>query len=606
MPVQLPNPELDFVGQYNRLSASQVNTWKACPRLWYYEKVRRFVMPQIPILYVGRAVEEAICKTLKESPALIVSSAPADIYASTPLDAEGRPDRNYDKKWPAEQLLLLPDSKWPTKIDSLLEWASQRVLSHLSVCLEAMRIEWSKHDRKAGDWEADVDMERCERMARNGIRMHMNEVNSCMKTVRQEEVDAWRPGKRDYWPAPDGRGYSIDVHPLAQTGAITLIEAWEIARPWFVDPDAKPFMMNAVHPEHWFQGEYDLVYRWGDQKKIVDIKASLGNSDRSGDYVEQLRMYAYLWWSTHNKELVDSLEIWYLAADAIKAIEVPSEKELEELGAELQSMWSELREETPRIERCPPNPAPMRSFGPGGVPSDEAPKMSRCQRCDWSHICPGGEFKDEHPNGGSFHLPGLVTETEGTPLDAIKTRHTVTGQVHAIINGNRPRITIAEGNSAFADVQIQASEYKDGGPTMPEDLKKGDFVCVENAFFQINYKGALILKVDPFARIVRMQEGDEEISLHTPRARWNVIGTVVYRTEKRGVSARGDWCRKGLMLMDEFGSLKVEGWQADWGTQYDMLKPGDRVVITNIGIDGWAALTKGEMYRSSRLHILHD
>lgn len=606
MPVQLPNPELDFVGQYNRLSASQVNTWKACPRLWYYEKVRRFVMPQIPILYVGRAVEEAICKTLKESPSLIVSLAPADTYAPTPLDDEGRPDRNYDKKWPAEQLLLLPNSKWPTNSDSLLEWANQRVLSHLAVCLEEMRIEWSKHDRKAGDWEADVDIERCERMAKNGIRLHMDEVNSCMTTVRQEEVDAWRTGKRDFWPAPDGRGYSLDVHPLAQTGAVTLIEAWEIARPWFVDPDAKPFMMNAVHPEHWFQGEYDLVYRWGGQKKIVDIKASLGNSDRSGDYVEQLRMYAYLWWSTHDKEPVDSLEIWYLAADTIKTIEVPSQIELEELGVELQSMWSQLREETPRIERCPPNPAPMRTFGPGGVPSDEAPKMSRCQRCDWSHICPGGEFKDEHPNGGSFHLPGLVTETEGTPLDAIKTRHTVTGQVHAIINGNRPRITIAEGNSAFADVQIQASEYKDGGPTIPEDLKKGDLVCVENAFFQINYKGALILKVDPFARVVRMQEGDEEISLHTPRARWNVIGTVVYRTEKRGVSARGDWCRKGLMLMDEFGSLKVEGWQADWGTQYGMLKPGDRVVITNIGIDGWAASTKGEMYRSSRLHILHD
>lgn len=606
MPVQLPNPELDFVGQYNRLSASQVNTWKACPRLWYYEKVRRFVMPQIPILYVGRAVEEAICKTLKESPSLIVSLAPADTYAPTPLDDEGRPDRNYDKKWPAEQLLLLPNSKWPTNSDSLLEWANQRVLSHLAVCLEEMRIEWSKHDRKAGDWEADVDIERCERMAKNGIRLHMDEVNSCMTTVRQEEVDAWRTGKRDFWPAPDGRGYSLDVHPLAQTGAVTLIEAWEIARPWFVDPDAKPFMMNAVHPEHWFQGEYDLVYRWGGQKKIVDIKASLGNSDRSGDYVEQLRMYAYLWWSTHDKEPVDSLEIWYLAADTIKTIEVPSQIELEELGVELQSMWSQLREETPRIERCPPDPAPMRTFGPGGVPSDEAPKMSRCQRCDWSHICPGGEFKDEHPNGGSFHLPGLVTETEGTPLDAIKTRHTVTGQVHAIINGNRPRITIAEGNSAFADVQIQASEYKDGGPTIPEDLKKGDLVCVENAFFQINYKGALILKVDPFARVVRMQEGDEEISLHTPRARWNVIGTVVYRTEKRGVSARGDWCRKGLMLMDEFGSLKVEGWQADWGTQYGMLKPGDRVVITNIGIDGWAASTKGEMYRSSRLHILHD
>tara|TARA_Y100000768_G_C23749638_1_gene573251 strand:- start:58 stop:594 length:537 start_codon:yes stop_codon:yes gene_type:complete len=178
--------------------------------------------------------------------------------------------------------------------------------------------------------------------------------------------------------------------------------------------------------------------------------------------------------------------------------------------------------------------------------------------------------------------------------------------VHAIINGNRPRITIAEGNSAFADVQIKASEYKEGGPTVPDGLKKGDLVSVENAFFQINYKGALILKVDPFARVVRLQEGDEEISLHSPRARWNVTGTVVYRTEKRGSSARGDWCRKGLMLMDEFGSLKIEGWQADWGTQYDMLKPGDTVFISNIGIDGWAAMTRGEMYRASRLHILHD
>ena len=64
MPVHLPNSESDSVGNYNRLSASQVNAWKASPRLWFYEKVRRLVMPQIPILFVGRAVEEAICQTL--------------------------------------------------------------------------------------------------------------------------------------------------------------------------------------------------------------------------------------------------------------------------------------------------------------------------------------------------------------------------------------------------------------------------------------------------------------------------------------------------------------------------------------------------------------
>ena len=81
-----------------------------------------------------------------------------------------------------------------------------------------------------------------------------------------EEVEAWRLGHRYHWPAPDGRSFAIDSHPIAATGSIGWIEAWEIARPWFVDPDAKPFMMNAVHPEHWFQGEYDLVYRWGEDK----------------------------------------------------------------------------------------------------------------------------------------------------------------------------------------------------------------------------------------------------------------------------------------------------------------------------------------------------
>ena len=175
MPVRLPDADQDFIGPYNRLSASQVNTWKACPRLWYYEKVRRFVMPQIPILFVGRAVEEAICKTLKETPALIVEAAPADIYAETPLDANGRPDREYEQRWPAEQLLVLPESSG--------QWTSTRSnIGQITCSLSPCRLfgehacEWFKHDRKAGDWDEDVDVERCAKMALNGIKMHMSEV----------------------------------------------------------------------------------------------------------------------------------------------------------------------------------------------------------------------------------------------------------------------------------------------------------------------------------------------------------------------------------------------------------------------------------------------
>ena len=610
MPVHLPNTESDSIGNFNRLSASQVNAWEACPRLWFYEKVRRLIMPQIPILFVGRAVEEAICMTLKESPCLVMASAPSDVYASTPLDDEGRPNRNYEAVWPAEQLLSLPERYWPKNKNELLIWATQRVKTHLKASLEHMKTEWSKHDRKAGQW-SDVDIERCHMMAENGILMHINEVEKCLDSVSGTILQAWRNGARSKWPAPDGRGFQLEQHPLSQEGDVTWIEAWEISRPWFVDPDAKPFVMNAVHPEHWFQGEYDLVYLWNGKIRIIDIKASLGNNDRSGDYVKQLRMYAFLWWNTHEKQQeVDGLEIWYLAANSQKMIEKPTIGEMEQMGVELKELWSQLRESTPDLEQCPPMPAPMRSFEPGGIPSEKPAKQTRCERCDWSMICPNGTGHDEHPHGGTYQLPGSYAEIEGDPIDELIDRHDIIGHVHTLIHsqsGRAPRITITQSNNAFADVQVKAMTHSDGNPTVPEGLEKGDLVRVEKAIFQLNFKGAIVLKVDPFSRIVKLDSKENvSMSLLKPRARWNIMGTIVYRTEKRGVSARGEWCRRGLMILDNTGAIKIEGWQADWGPQYDMLEAGDTVIITNVGMNGWAALKSGEIYRSSRLHIVAE
>jgi hypothetical protein len=473
-----------------------------------------------------------------------------------------------------------------------------------------MKTEWSKHDRKAGQWE-DVDVERCHMMAANGVLMHINEVEKCLNSVSETILQTWREGARQQWPAPDGRGFELDGHPLAQDGNVTWIEAWEISRPWFVDPDAKPFMMNAVHPEHWFQGEYDLVYSWDGKVRIIDIKASLGNNDRSGDYVKQLRMYAFLWWNTHEKkEEVEGLEIWYLAANSQKMVEKPSTQEMEEMGVELKELWIELRESTPDIEDCPPQPAPMRSFEPGGIPSDTPAQQTRCQRCDWSLVCPNGTGHDEHPHGGTYQLPGSYAEIEGDPINELEDRHDIVGHIHTLIHsqsGRAPRITITQANNAFADVQVKAMTHSDGTPTVPEGLEKGDLVRVEKAFFQLNYKGAIVLKVDPFSKIVKI-DPDEKVSMSLlkPRARWNIMGTVVYRTEKRGVSSRGEWCRKGLMILDNTGAIKIEGWQADWGPQYDMLELGDTVIITNVGMNGWAALTTGEIYRASRLHIVAE
>ena len=100
-----------------------------------------------------------------------------------------------------------------------------------------------------------------------------------------------------------------------------------MARPWFVDPDAAAFTQTSTHPDGWFQGEYDLVYRWGGRTRIVDIKASIGKGDRSHGYIDQLRMYAWLWNKTHgDSEPIDGLEIWYLGAGDPKSVTVPSQK----------------------------------------------------------------------------------------------------------------------------------------------------------------------------------------------------------------------------------------------------------------------------------------
>ena len=117
-------------------------------------------------------------------------------------------------------------------------------------------------------------------------------------------------------PSPDGYPYQFDSNnPLAEDGELTVSEAWAIVRSWFVDPSAEDFAMNAVIPEHFFMGEYDLVYRWDGKIKIVDLKASTGNNFRSEDYVNQMQMYAMLWWATHDKnQIPDELEIWYAGA----------------------------------------------------------------------------------------------------------------------------------------------------------------------------------------------------------------------------------------------------------------------------------------------------
>ena len=583
MPVQVADTETDDIGPFNRLSASQANTWDDCPRLWWYQNKMRLKFPQTPPLFLGRAVEECVCRVLMESPGIVFNTAPADVLSNG-----------------ADHLLPLFDDELPP---DFIEWCEARVDTHWPSIRDEMHAEWNKDARKAGNWH-EYSMDAYRDMCVSALRMHMDEVNDCKQSVSESELNDWRNGIRPDIPAPDGR-QTTGPNPLAKTGKCTLVEAWEIARPWFVDPDAPTFSLNVIHPEHWFQGEYDLVYRHGGQTRIMDLKASRGGGDRSGNYVEQLRIYAMLWSITHGGVIPDALEIWYAGVGVRKSIEPPTAQEIEELESKLNDLWQEIKGTEVTIEDCPPIPRAVRGYSEGGVKIED-PAQSRCSTCDWAGLCPNGSGDDDLPDGGQHQPPGDIKVYDLTPFGELKPRVNIFCEAFSVttIPESPPNITI-EQDGGFAFVRIMAEESA-GVLTYPEGIVKGDKLRLVGVVPSTNWKGELQLKVDPHARIEKASNAEDgDVGLFDFQARWNVAGRVAYTTYKSGVSKNGKpWARKGIVLLDDSGRIAVEGWDNAWPSIFNTLKQGDEIAVLNVSLDAWAIDVKANLEKGSALHVL--
>ena len=583
MPVRLADPETDTVGKFNRLSASQANTWDDCPRLWWYQNKMRLKFPQTPPLFLGRAVEECVCRVMMESPGLILANAPPNLISNG-----------------ADNLLPLFDEEVTTNIE---QWCASRVDAYWPGIRDSMHEEWSKNARKAGNWH-EYSMEEYRNMCVNALIMHIEEVKLCQKSITQKELNDWRDGFKHEIPAPDRRTKQ-GRHPLSSTGDCTLVEAWEIARPWFVDPDAPQFSLNAIHPEHWFQGEYDLVYRHCGKIKIMDLKASRGGGDRSGNYIEQLRIYAMLWSITHGGQIPDVLEIWYAGVSVRKQVPVPSIEDISKLEAQLRDLWHEIKETDVEMEDCPPVPRPLRGYSEGGVSTQE-PTGVRCDTCDWAGLCPNGTGDDDLPDGGEHQPLGDEKKYDLTKFGDLEPRVSIFCEIFSAthIQDKPPNITI-EKDGGFAFVRIIAEE-SEGIPTYPTGLEKGDTVRLVGVIPSTNWKGELQLKVDPHARIERAQEPEDgDIGLFDFRARWNIYGRIAYTTHKSGIGKNGKpWARKGVVLLDKSGRVTAEGWDNSWPSIFNTFSQGDEIAILNVSLDAWAVDIKANLEKGSSIHLI--
>ena len=605
MPVMLPS-ETDDIGQFNRLSASQVNSYNNCSRMWWFEKKIGLKIPDIPALHRGKAVERAFSMVLRENPALIMSNAPTNILDSIPLSDTGVPDREQKNGWPAQYLLPLKQEEQPSTIDDLRDWAIERLELHLNRAIEEEKISWEKNPRKSGVWEDGVDFETCMQMCVQSLEWHLKEVSRCLEEKPVDVIQSWRGGNRDYWPSPDGYPYQFDSNnPLAEDGELTVSEAWAITRPWFVDPSAEDFAMNAVIPEHFFMGEYDLVYRWDGKIKIVDLKASTGNNFRSEDYVNQMQMYAMLWWATHDKnQIPDELEIWYVGAGKIKQIPVPEFEQLESMYLDLEKMWGQIKGTEITIADCPPNPKPLRKFLKGGVDAGED-TMSRCDVCEWSMLCPNGGSDDEYPETGAIQIPGMSNALKVEDIGDLNPRISVVAEVFNYIeNDSKPPFIRVKQGSHFANLQFNDNIWQKLSTQLAKKIEKGSTLLVDGVCPSANWKGEVSLKFDPHSNLEIVEKSEpqrDSITSGSPRV--DVSGRIAYFTEKSGVNARGEWKRKGVVILNDKGKIQVEGWDNQFPASLEVASPGDEVIVTNLALEAWAVLLKGNLTKFSDAFI---
>ena len=581
MPVRTYDAESTGVDPFRRLSASQVNLWKACPRQWYYAYEERLKGPMPPVIIRGNAAEECICRVLRDSPSLITPDASDSLIS--PLNEKGAPDWEDEENWMASRLESRPSEDLPSNRDALMEWAVSRVDIHFDRCWEAAVADWQSTQNRAGSLE-DIEAEECRIMIHEGIKMHLDEVEKCMTANGGPRLDAWRRGEaRDETPAPDGFPLKwTSPHPSAQTnGEVTWCEAWEIARPWFVDPDAKSFSQTTCIPEGWFQGEYDLVYRWDGSINIVDIKASIGKGDRSFNYVGQLRLYAWLWWESHSRsEQVSVLEIWYLGTGTVKSIQLPEISEMEAYQKEISELYQLLRAGNPSIDDCPPEPAPLRYFDAGGVPAEphiDPNPFARCKGCEYRGFCPKGEHDLELTVERRIERLGHAWPI--TPLGEIEPRVDAIGEVIGLSGPELIEDGTIKVNFRLQDGYDRAKvqpAYNGGPSKISRSIAEGARVKVSNALPSL-WRGELQLNLDAESE-VSMANEEESAPVVDVETRVSVVARVWSIDSFPDGVGNTRWA---ATLVDATASAQIVAFKQFIPLSAAAVKRGDTIAILN-------------------------
>ncbi len=606
VPVQIIDDDALLVSKFRRLSATSLIQYRGCPRSWYHQRIEFLRGPQVPPMMRGHIVENTVCRVLRESPILVTADADWDIL-ETPLDADGRPDRFNPERFKGPGV---ETQEGVADLDSLRAWARARAEIHFPRVKEIHVANFEDHPMSIGSGD-DLDDEQMMLMINTTLNFHLEEVQRCLEENGGPNLTQFREGVRPEWPAPDGFAHNWPLpHPSASEGNCTWMEAWEIARPWFVDPDAGTFTMGSIHPEHWFAGEYDFVYDWDGRISIVDLKAAMGDNARSAGYVLQLEIYAWLWWETHGRQSkVENLRLWYAGAQAVKTITAPDEKRLLELEGELRTTYDNLFvNRSTNIDDYPAEPSPMEQFEAGGVHVgvDENP-LARCLSCDHRSICPNGENRQKLPSMESLQHAGRNWPI--TSSNELKTRVDICGEVTGLLS---------------------PQSDDDGNIQIKFNLKQGvDRIEVKNCFFpkpkritrriangsHVRIKGGRptewnlnpSVELDDLSEIEIIDpedaDGESIVGLVTAGSVVGRVMTIRDTTwqKNRTSSGKPKW---RLTIQDATGPIGIVAYSFAMPPGARSVRPGDDIAILNGVYSQFFAQPEIKFQKNTRLAIL--
>ena len=233
----------------------------------------------------------------------------------SPVNTDGEVLYDSEVGWSAPELKTRDPESWPQNRNELKNWAISRAKIHFESCWQNAISDWEESPNRVGKSD-DIEPEEGMEMIEAGINLHLDQVELCFEQNGGPELK-------------NGGKEKIVLNGLLQMVSLrvgilhTLVLIYQVLQ--FLGLRHGRFLVHGllilmllvflkqpVILKIGFQGEYDLVYRWNGKIRIVDLKASVGKGDRSGGYIEQLRLYAWLWWETHSrKNEVEGLEIWY-------------------------------------------------------------------------------------------------------------------------------------------------------------------------------------------------------------------------------------------------------------------------------------------------------